>query len=209
MNQYTPATTTARAVVALLLVAAATFPVACGRGPAPDAQAKGFDNTAAAAVDPTADRVARGKYLVNSVGGCNDCHTPMKMGPHGPEPDMARYLSGHPEGMPVAPAPALRDGWLYAGNATNTAFAGPWGVSYAANLTSDESTGLGVWTEELFVTAIRSGKHLGVGRPIMPPMPWPTYSKATDEDLKAIYAYLKTVPALKNRVPDAVVAATN
>jgi hypothetical protein len=120
---------------------------------------------------------------------------------------MARYLSGHPEGLAAGPAPALQNGWLYAGNVTNTAFAGPWGVSYAANLTSDESTGIGVWTEELFLTAIRSGKHLGVGRPIMPPMPWPAYAKATDEDLKAIFAYLKTVPALKNRVPDAVVAA--
>ncbi len=201
-----------RALSVLALVAGVAATTACGRGPTPGVQARGFDNSAAATVDPAADRVARGKYLVNTIGGCNDCHTPMKMGPHGPEPDMARYLSGHPEGLAVAPAPALGKGWMYAGNATNTAFAGPWGVSYAANLTSDGDTGLGAWTEEAFVATIRSGKHLGVGRPILPPMPWPTYAKASDEDLKAMFAYLKTVPAMKNRVPDAVLApppATN
>lgn len=180
--------------------------VACGAGPTPDAQARGFDNSAAARVDPAADRVARGKYLVDSAGGCNDCHTPMKMGANGPEPDMARYLAGHPEGLAVGRAPQLADGWLYAGNVTNTAFAGPWGVSYAANLTSDEETGIGAWTEEVFLASIRSGKHLGVGRPILPPMPWPTYGRMTDEDLKAVFAYLKTVPAQRNRVPDAVIA---
>jgi mono/diheme cytochrome c family protein len=192
---------------ALVLLVGLSLAAACGHGPTPDAHAKGFDNSPSAAVDPAAEKVARGKYLVNSVGGCNDCHTPMKMGPKGPEPDMERYLSGHPEGLAVGPAPALRDGWLYAGNLTNTAFAGPWGVSYAVNLTSDPDRGVGAVTEEVFVRTIRTGKHLGVGRPIMPPMPWPVYAQMTDDDLKAILAYLKTVPASRNRVPEAVVAA--
>src|SRR4051812_26973895 len=83
-------------------------------------------------------RVERGKYLV-TIGGCNDCHTPLKMGPHGPEPDGSRRLSGHPEQMAMPPAPSLPKGpWMWTGAATNTAFAGPWGVSYARNLTPDQ-----------------------------------------------------------------------
>lgn len=189
------------AVVGLLVPLTA----ACGRGPAPDAHAQGFDNAGGAKVDPSADRVSRGKYLV-AAGDCVACHTPMKMGPKGPEPDMARYLSGHPEDLVMPPAPKPEGPWIWHGAATNTAFAGPWGVSYAINLTSDADTGLGSWTEDVFVTAIRTGRHLGVGRPIMPPMPWQAYAHLTDEDLKAMFAYLKTVPAQKNRVPDAVVA---
>jgi len=145
--------------------------------------------------------LARGKYLVG-IMGCDDCHTPMKMGAKGPEPDMSRRLSGHPQEFKVAKAfaPDLK-AWIWAGNATNTAFAGPWGVTYAINLTSD-ATGLGSWTEANFVKALKEGKHLGVGRPINPPMPWPAYRHATEEDLKAVFAYLKTVPPVKNQVPE-------
>jgi mono/diheme cytochrome c family protein len=174
---------------------------ACSHQPAPDGASKAFDNSAAAKADPARDMVARGKYLV-AVGGCNDCHTPMKMGPKGPEPDMSRYLSGHPADVKVPPAPKMAPPWMWAGAAAGTAFAGPWGVSYAINLTSDEETGLGVWTPELFVAAIKTGQHLGVGRPIMPPMPWPGYAQMTEDDLRAVFAYLKTVPAQKNRVPE-------
>lgn len=145
--------------------------------------------------------VARGKYLVG-IMGCDDCHTPMKMGAKGPEPEMSRRLSGHPQEFKVAKnfAPDPK-GWVWAGNATNTAFVGPWGVTYAVNLTSD-ATGVGSWTEENFVKALKEGKHLGVGRPINPPMPWPAYRHATDEDLKAVFAYLKTVPPVKNQAPE-------
>ena len=145
--------------------------------------------------------VARGAYLVG-IMGCDDCHTPMKMGPKGPEPDMSRRLSGHPAELKVektfAPDPK---GWVWAGAATNTAFAGPWGVTYAINLTSD-TTGLGSWTEANFVKALKEGKHLGVGRPINPPMPWPAYRNATEEDLRAVFAYLRTVPPVKNQAPE-------
>ena len=163
--------------------------------------------TATATKDPAAAQVERGKYLV-AIGGCNDCHTPLKMGPKGPEPDMTRYLSGHPEAMQLPPAPKLEMPWMYVGSATNTAYAGPWGLSYAINLTSDETTGLGQWTEHGFVQSLKTGRHLGIatGRMIMPPMPWPAYSNMTDEDLKAMFAFLRTVPAVKNRVPDAIVA---
>jgi hypothetical protein len=146
-------------------------------------------------------RIERGRYLV-STHGCNDCHTPMKMGAKGPERDMSRMLSGHPEDMPMPPAPAAKGPWVMMGSATNTAFAGPWGVSYTANLTPDQNTGLGIWTEDMFVRAIRTGKHFGVSRPILPPMPWGAFRKMTDEDLKSIYAYLRTIPPVTNHVPD-------
>ncbi|MFO1350251.1 MAG: diheme cytochrome c-553 [Gammaproteobacteria bacterium] len=154
-----------------------------------------------------ASQLERGQYLV-AIGGCNDCHTPLKMGPHGPEPDMTRMLSGHPEGLTMPPAPKLPEGpWVSIGSGTNTAFAGPWGVSFAINLTPDKETGLGAWDEKAFVSALRTGKHLGAGRPIMPPMPWPAYRNMTDEDLQAVYAFLRTVPPIKNRIPDVVLPA--
>ena len=149
---------------------------------------------------PTTTPVERGRYLA-IVGACGDCHTPFKMGANGPEPDMSRMLSGHPETMSVTSAPALAPPFLWAGTATNTAFAGPWGISFAMNLTPDVDTGLGSWNEEMFVKALRTGKHMGVSRPINPPMPWPAYRNATDDDLKAIYAYLRTIKPIVNHVP--------
>jgi hypothetical protein len=149
-----------------------------------------------------AARVERGKYLV-TIMGCNDCHTPWKMGPQGvPEPDMTRMLSGHPEAMKLPPPPAPSGPWLASFAATQTAFAGPWGVSYAANLTPDQNTGIGIWTEDLFIKAMRTGKHLGTSRPIQPPMPWYGVAKATDADLKAIFAYVRSIPQIVNHVPD-------
>ena len=102
------------------------------------------------------DLAERGKYLVEGVGGCNDCHTPMKMGPNGPEPDMSVAPSGHPAGLQMPPAPPASGPWVWHGSATNTAYAGPWGVSYAINLTPDESTGIGTWTEQVFVNALKT-----------------------------------------------------
>lgn len=158
--------------------------------------------------EPAMSRPERGAYLVNALG-CHDCHTPFHIGPNGqPEPDMSRALSGHPEGMALGPAPALdpASGWAWVGAATNTAFSGPWGISYTANLTSDENTGLGIWTEDMFLRAIREGKHMGTSRPILPPMPWPMYRNLNDDDLKAIFAYLKSVPPITNHVPEPVIA---
>jgi hypothetical protein len=148
-----------------------------------------------------AGRVERGKYLVTMIG-CNDCHTPLKMSARGPEPDMDRFLSGHPEAIGPLPPAAAHGPWLWAGAATNTAFSGPWGVSYAANITPDRNSGLGIWTEEMFVKAIRTGRHMGQSREILPPMPWPAFRNATDEDLKSIYAFLRTVKPVTNHVPD-------
>jgi hypothetical protein len=160
----------------------------------------GADSKPAAA--PPAARVSRGKYLV-TIMSCNDCHTPFKVGANGmPEPDMSRMLSGHPEAMKLPPPPAPSGPWMASFAATFTAFAGPWGISYAANITPDQNTGIGIWTEQMFIEAMRTGKHMGTSRPIQPPMPWNWIGKATDDDLKAMFAYLRTVPPIANHVPD-------
>jgi mono/diheme cytochrome c family protein len=149
-----------------------------------------------------ASKVARGQYLV-STSGCHDCHTPFKLGPNGAEPDMTRALSGHPEALVMPPPPALPPGpWLVTIAATNTAFAGPWGVSFTANLTPDADTGLGQWTLKNFMDTIRTGRHMGRGRPVLPPMPIPVYNNFTDDDLEAVYSYLRTIKPIKNRVPE-------
>jgi mono/diheme cytochrome c family protein len=149
-----------------------------------------------------AEMVERGAYLV-TIGGCNDCHTPFKMGEHGPEPDLSRMLQGHPEEVVVTSAPAMEPGpFIWAGSHTNTAFAGPWGVSFARNLTPDVNTGIGSWDETIFMNTIRNGRHWGVARPILPPMPWFNYAKMTDEDLRAVFAYLRSIPPIHNRIPE-------
>jgi hypothetical protein len=157
---------------------------------------------AAAADNPNAAKVARGQYLV-STSGCHDCHTPFKLGPNGPEPDMSRALSGHPQSLVMPPAPQLPPGpWLVTMAATNTAFAGPWGVSFTANLTPDAETGLGQWTLKNFTDTIRTGRHMGRGRPVLPPMPIPVYNNFTDDDLEAVFSYLRTIAPISNRVPE-------
>jgi mono/diheme cytochrome c family protein len=150
----------------------------------------------------TQTQIQRGEYLVK-FGDCAACHTPLKFGPNGPEPDLARYLSGHREDIKL-PQPDLKPGPWFAATAGMTAWAGPWGISYAANLTPDPNTGIGIWTEEMFLNTMRTGKHMGAGRPILPPMPWQASAHLSDEDLKAIFAYLQSVPAVKNRVPDPI-----
>ena len=153
---------------------------------------------------PDAKLVKHGEYLV-TAGGCGDCHTPLKMGPSGPEPDMTRMLSGHPQALVMPQAPPMPPGpWMGSFAATMTAWAGPWGVSFTRNLTPDKETGLGSWTEQNFIDTIRTGRRLGKGREILPPMPVDALKNLTDADLKATFAYLRTIPAIKNKVPDPV-----
>jgi cytochrome c553 len=148
-----------------------------------------------------AARVERGAYLVRTMG-CNDCHTPWIMGPRGPEPDMSRALTGHPAEMVLPPPPPLPPGpWTWLGAATNTAFAGPWGVSFTANLTPDVDTGLGNWTEEMFIATMKTGRHEGKGRPLLPPMPYPVVASLNDEDIRSLFAYLRSLKPVRNRVP--------
>ena len=154
--------------------------------------------------EKNAARIERGAYLVTTMG-CNDCHTPWKLGPAGPEPDMTRALTGHPSDMVMPPPPALPPGpWIWMGAATNTAFAGPWGVSFTANLTPDPETGLGKWTEDMFIQTLRTARHEGKGRPILPPMPVKMIGQLNDEDLKSLYAYLQSLAPVKNRVPQPI-----
>lgn len=149
------------------------------------------------------DPVARGRYLVG-IGGCGDCHTPKKMTAQGPAPDDTMALAGHRSTDTLPPAPAPTGGWMVAANIDATAWAGPWGVSYSANLTPDPKTGLGGWTEETFLAAMRTGKHLGAGRPILPPMPWQGIGAMREADLRAIFAYLKSIKPIENAVPEAI-----
>lgn len=146
--------------------------------------------------------VSRGEYLVNTIG-CDDCHTPKTFGPQGPQPDMANRFAGHLADRAVAPVDTavLSKGWALFGPELTVAV-GPWGISYAANISSD-STGIGNWTEEQFFKAMREGKYKGLdnSRPLLPPMPWYNFAKLKDEDLKAIFAYLKSSTPIKNVVP--------
>jgi hypothetical protein len=185
---------------------AATFPLSASAGEAaagPAITLAAATQPSAVAAVPDAAKVARGRYLVNT-SGCHDCHTPFKPSADGgAEPDMTRMLSGHPESLKMPPAPMLPEGpWLVIAAATNTAWSGPWGVSFTANLTPDRDTGLGEWTLKNFVDTIRSGRHMGRGRAILPPMPIPVYSQMVDSDLEAIYSYLRTIPSIRNRVPE-------
>lgn len=156
---------------------------------------------AAHAQEPSA-QVKRGEYLV-TTGLCHDCHTPLVMGPDGPAPDMKRALSGHPQDIVItAPAPVSAP-WMGGFSPTLTAWSGPWGVSFSANLTPDPETGrLRDFTEQQFLQTLRTGRHQGQGREILPPMPWPFIGKMTDDDLKAIFAYLRQVAPVKNKVPE-------
>jgi mono/diheme cytochrome c family protein len=147
------------------------------------------------------DPVNRGKYLV-TIGGCYDCHSPKIMTAQGPVLDTTRLLSGHQANTKLPPIDGKNSQWVLMAPDV-TAFVGPWGISYSANLTSDSATGIGAWSETTFMQTLRTGKHLGApnGRPILPPMPWYDIAKMTDDDLKAVYAYLQSLPPISNKVP--------
>lgn len=149
------------------------------------------------------NQVKWGEHLV-TVSACHDCHTPKVMTAHGPDLDSTLLLSGHPA---KAPAPDItnrgeleRKGLTVTGDLTS--WVGPWGISYTANLTSDV-TGIGSWTEAQFMRALREGKFKGLegSRPLLPPMPWVMYKNMTDDEIKAIFAYLKSTKPVRNIVP--------
>jgi mono/diheme cytochrome c family protein len=132
-----------------------------------------IDDTPEATVE---DQVARGNYLA-FTNGCVDCHTPGAL--YG-APDFERQLSGS------------ELGWQ-----------GEFGVTFGRNLTPDEETGIGSWSEVEIAGAIRTGVRPD-GSALLPPMPWPNYSRMTDEDAYAIAAYLKSLPPIQHQVPAAV-----
>lgn len=146
--------------------------------------------------------IERGKFLV-TVGGCGDCHSPKIFGPEGPVPDPTKLYSGHPEGMelPEIDASLVQPGKWILFTQDLTSAIGPWGASFSANLTPDNETGIGTWQADMFINALKTGKHLGAGRPILPPMPWQVIGQLPEEDLKAMFAYFKSLPPVKNKVP--------
>ena len=153
-------------------------------------------------VETPAEMVKRGEYLV-TIMGCNDCHSPKKMGAHGPEIIPELMLSGYPADRPVLKFDnkLIKEGFAQF-YPDLTAAAGPWGMSFAANITSDE-TGIGNWTEAQFKTAVTRGKSKGLetGRMLLPPMPWPNYTQMKNEDVAAVFTYLKSTKPVKNMVP--------
>lgn len=155
-------------------------------------------------VQSQSDMVQRGKYLVDAVSACGHCHTPRA----GAEYNMGMYLAGHPAN---APYPGynfsmIQQGIFILTSPQLSAFSGPFGTSFASNLTPDNETGLGEWTEEMFIGAMRTGHHQGVAsnRKILPPMPTKHYAQMNDTDLKAIWAYLRTIKPVKNEVNPAL-----
>jgi len=156
-----------------------------------------------------AAQIARGEYLVE-IMGCHDCHTPAKMGPNGPEQDRSRALSGHPEELVMPPAPALPPGpWVASIAATFTAFASPAGTVFTRNLTPDKETGLGDWTVEEFIATMKTGRERGKGRPVLPPMPVQNLRALSDSDIRSLFAYLQSIPAIKNRIPQPIETTTS
>lgn len=151
------------------------------------------------------DEIIRGEYLVG-IMGCNDCHSPKRMGENGPEIIPELLLSGYPSDRPIVKfeSELIKEGFgmFYP---DLTAGAGPWGVSFAANLTPDP-TGIGNWSLEQFKTAMTKGKFKGLenARPLLPPMPWFNYIEMKDEDLHAVFNYLKSIEPVRNIVPPPV-----
>ena len=169
-----------------------------------DADVMDKDTMAVATTMTRSDSIKKGEYLM-TIMGCHDCHSPKVMTAHGPEPDPARAYSGHPatETLPKVTDKSMNapGQWILL-NSGITAFSGPWGTSFAANLTPHE-TGIGNWTFENFERALREGKSKGLanGRMILPPMPWPNFRNVTDEDLQIMWLYLRSLPPIDNLVP--------
>jgi Cytochrome c len=144
-------------------------------------------------------QVKWGEHLV-LIGGCTDCHTPKKMTPMGPADDSTLFLSGHPEKLPAPDVDRKQietKGIVV--TADFTAWVGPWGITYSANLTPDP-TGTGNWTEEQFVYSLKNNmsKGLPASRHLLPPMSMMPAKEMTDDELKAVFAYLKTIKPIKN-----------
>jgi cytochrome c553 len=182
------------ALIATAIILTAVLSTASIRAAGGDANAAQADKT---------NQIARGKYLVD-IMGCHDCHTPMKLGPNGPEWDMTRALSGHPQDAPKLPPANLQPGYLAAIGGTFTSFSGPWGTSFTRNLTPDKETGLGDWTVEEFIATMKTGRERGKGRPVLPPMPVQNLRALSDTDIRALFAYLQSLPPIKNQTPQPV-----
>lgn len=178
------------------VICTALFTTSCTTGSSTKEET-GAENTLS-----EAELIKHGEYLVTSMG-CHDCHSPKKMGAHGPEIVPELMLSGfQADYPPMITDTSLTNKGYGIFNPDLTAAAGPWGISYAANLTPDV-TGIGTWTEEQFKRALTEGKFKGIegSRTLLPPMPWFNFTQLKDQDVKAIFAYLKSIPPVRNVVP--------
>jgi mono/diheme cytochrome c family protein len=192
-----------RKAIVLLFAGTLLYAAACKRKIGNDPES----GISKAALQPSKDELRkRGEYLVNVIG-CADCHAPKKMTDRGPVPDMDRFLSGFNSAQPIPnfDAKVMQKDQVVLFNPDLTAAAGPWGVSFAANLTPDE-TGIGNWTLDNFKRALTQGKSKGIegARDLLPPMPWPNYKNMTDEDIEAVFTYLKSLKPVKNVVPNPI-----
>jgi len=180
-------------IISLVVAAVTTVFIACTGSSANSHDAKSMSQE---------EKVKRGEYLVNSIG-CDDCHSPKALGPNGPEIIESLRFSGYPadRALQKVDTNTVKNGWMLLGGDLTSAV-GPWGMSFAANLTPDE-TGIGNWKEEQFIKALREGKFKGLdgSRPLLPPMPWFVYKNLTDDDLSSIFAYLKSNKPVHNEVP--------
>lgn len=180
-------------IISAVIVTAAGIIAACNNSAADEKKAKPMTQD---------ELVKRGEYLVNAVG-CDDCHSPKKMGPAGPELIQDLRFSGYPSERLISKVDTntVKQGWMMLGPDL-TSSVGPWGMSFSANISSD-ATGIGNWKEEQFFKVIREGKSKGLdgNRPILPPMPWPMYQNFSDDDLRSIFAYLKSTKPVHNVVP--------
>jgi mono/diheme cytochrome c family protein len=185
------------AISTLALILASVMMTGCGSGKKPVVQEPAA---------PTHEQIVqRGQYLVSTMG-CNDCHSPKRMGAQGPEVIPEKMLSGYPADRPLMKVnkEALKAGWMLM-NEDLTEAVGPWGASFAANLTSDQ-TGIGNWAEDNFKRALKEGwfKGLEGTRKLLPPMPWQNFGPLSDDDIKAIFEYLMSTKPVSNSVPDAL-----
>jgi len=126
------------------------------------------------------DKIDRGAYMIELLG-CGSCHT---NGAFDGEPDMTRALAGSDTGIAF----------------TNPVGDEYPGIVYPSNITPDEETGIGSWSDWQIANAIRSGigRH---GERHIATMPWQGYARLTDEDVAAIVAYLRSIQPIKNTVP--------
>jgi hypothetical protein len=186
-------------ILVLIAISFTIFSTSCSNN-----QQGTSEGYAAVATKPE-EVVKHGEYLV-TIMGCNDCHSPKRMGANGPEIIPELMLSGYPADRPIIKFvdPLIKDGFAMF-YPDLTAAAGPWGISFAGNLTPDE-TGIGNWTEEQFKKAVTQGKYKGLdgGRMLLPPMPWFNYTSLTDEDVNAIFMYLKSIKPIRNIIPPPV-----
>lgn len=143
------------------------------------------------------------KHIV-TIAGCSDCHPLKKMASTGAKPNIELTLSGHSANMPSPDTDRnqIESKGLAVTNDL-TAWVGPWGISYVANITSDNSTGIGKWSLEQFMACLRKGKYMGLekARNLLVHMTWQDFQNLTDNEMKVVFAYLKSTKPIHNIVP--------